>query len=320
MQLNGVQVVDRHNRPTVIQKVALRAFFVNDGEYFDPADISGVTVFKKASNFTPSTVLDGNVISSAITSSIIVMQFGASANDSGAALNPTSYNPNDPASLSGIYRVKKGEYICVLDGTQTQQGKYDFHGSSVNPLVPLIITNSASSVDDYIDCWTLKVSTGSELQTLINDFHLFDDTFFTITQPLLLATKNKLINKHVTLSSIENLKVTTEVTIQNKDIDRSVKNLFKDSAITSATIKIEKVNEDSTTLPATVVVSSFDDTQSSVDVTSDNTMIFNFDTTKLATHPRVADFGGLTGTYRATVKYTLLNETIISPPYYFTVS
>ncbi len=36
MQLNGVTVVDRHNRPTVIQKVDLRAFFINDGEYYDP--------------------------------------------------------------------------------------------------------------------------------------------------------------------------------------------------------------------------------------------------------------------------------------------
>ena len=124
----------------------------------------------------------------------------------------------------------------------------------------------------------------------------------------------------MTLSSIENLKVTTEITIQNKDIDQSVKNIFKDSAITSAMMQIEKVNEDSTTLPATVVVSGFSDTSSIMDITSDNTMSFSFDTTKLATHPRVADFGGLTGTYRAVVKYTLLNETIITPPYYFIVS
>jgi len=114
--------------------------------------------------------------------------------------------------------------------------------------------------------------------------------------------------------------VTTEITIQNKDIDSSVKNIFKDSAITSAMMQIEKVNEDSTTLPATVVVSSFADTQSVMDITSDNTILFRFDTTTLATHPRVADFGGLTGTYRATVKYNLLNESIISPPYYFTIS
>jgi hypothetical protein len=320
MQLNGTAVVDRHNRPTVIQKVALRAFFINDGEYYDPVDISGVTVFQKASNFSPSSVLNGNVIASSVPSSIIVMQFGASANDSGAALDPTSYNPTDPSSLSGIYRVKTGEYICVLDGTQEQQGNYDFYGSAVSPVQNLIITNSASSVTDYIDCWTVSAAVGSNLQTLINDFHLYDDTFFSITQPLLLATRNKLLNKHMTLSSIENLKVTTEITIQNKDIDQSVKNIFKDSAITSAMMQIEKVNEDSTTLPATVVVSGFSDTSSIMDITSDNTMSFSFDTTKLATHPRVADFGGLTGTYRAVVKYTLLNETIISPPYYFTVS
>ena len=313
MQLNGTAVVDRHNRPTVIQKVALRAFFINDGEYFDPTDISGVTVFTKASNFSPSTILDGNLISPTVPASIIKMQFGG-------VQDVTAYNPEDATTLSGIYKVKTGEYICVLDGTQTQQGRYDFHGSSVNPLDALIITNTASSVDDYIDCWTIRVNTGSDLQTLINDFHLFDDTFFTVTQPLLLATRNKLINKHMTLSSIENLKVTTEITIQNKDIDQSVKNIFKDSAITSAMMQIEKVNEDSTTLPATVVVSGYSDTSATVDVTSDNTMVFRFDTTTLATHPRVADFGGLTGNYRATVKYTLLNETIISPPYYFTVS
>ena len=313
MQLNGIAVVDRHNRPTVIQKVALRAFFINDGEYFDPVDISGVTVFQKASNFSPSTVLDGNVISSSIPASIIKMQFGG-------VQDATAYNPEDATTLSGIYKVRTGEYVCVLDGTQNQQGRYDFHGSSVNPLDALIITNTASLVDDYIDCWTVRVSTESDLQTLINDFHLYDDTFFTVTQPLLLATRNKLINKHMTLSSIENLKVTTEITIQNKDIDRSVKNLFKDSAITSAMMQIEKVNEDSTTLPATVVVSGFSDTSSIMDITSDNTMSVRFDTTKLATHPRVADFGGLTGTYRATVRYTLLNETIVSPPYYFTVS
>ncbi len=313
MQLNGTAVVDRHNRPTVIQKVALRAFFINDGEYFDPADISGVTIFTEASNFSPSTILDGNVISSSIPASIIKMQFGG-------VKDATGYNPEDATTLSGIYKVKTGEYICVLDGTQTQQGRYDFHGSSVNPLDALIITNSATSVDNYIDCWTIRVNPESDLQTLINNFRLYDDTFFTVTQPLLLTTRNKLINKHVTLNSIENLKVTTEITIQNKDIDRSVKNIFKDSAITSPMMQIEKVNEDSTSLPATVVVSGYSDTSSTIDVTSDNTMVFRFDTTTLATHPSVADFGGLTGTYRAVVKYTLLNETIISPPYYFTVS
>ena len=317
MQLNGVTVVDRHNRPTVIQKVALRAFFINDGQYYDPYDISGVTIFQKASNFTPSTVLGSdNRISNSVPASIIKMHFTPSGDDDGTAgQDPSGYNPEtDIRATSGVYRVSKGEYMVILDGTQTTSGVYDFHGSS------LTVENTASAVNDYIDCWTIQFAQGSLYQTIINDFHLYDDTFFSITQPLLLASRNKLINRNIVLSSIEDLKVTTEITIQNKDIDQSVKNIFKDSAITNAMMKIEKVNEDSTTLPAHVTVSGFSDTSALIDVTSDNTMILNFDTTNLATHANVADFGGLTGTYRAIVKYTLLNETILSPPYYFTIS
>lgn len=314
MQLNETKLVDRHNRPTVLQKVALRAFFINDGEYYDPADISGVTIFEEASNFTPSTILSGNLISPDVDASTIKMQFGASANDSGAALNPTSYVPADASSLSGIYRVSEGEYVCVLDGTQGLSGAYEFHGSALS------IKNGASAVGGYIDCWTVKFADGSDYQTIINDFRLFNDTFFSVTEPVLLETRNKLINKHIALSSIENLKVTTEITIQNNQIDNSIKNIFKDSAITSGMIQIDKVNEDTTTLPSHVSVSSFNQTSSLVDVTSDNTLVFNFDTTKLATHPNVALFAGLTGTYRLTAKYTLLNETIVTPPYYFTIS
>lgn len=141
----------------------------------------------------------------------------------------------------------------------------------------------------------MKFADGSDYQTIINDFRLFNDTFFSVTEPVLLETRNKLINKHIALSSIENLKVTTEITIQNNQIDNSIKNIFKDSAITSGMIQIDKVNEDTTTLPSHVSVSSFNQTSSLVDVTSDNTLVFNFDTTKLATHPNVALFAGLTG-------------------------
>lgn len=314
MQLNGIDLVDRHNRPTVIQKVALRAFFINDGEYVDPYEISAVTVFEKASNFTPSTVIEGNLISEGISSSIIKMNFAPSSNDGGfPALSATKYN-NTIAAASGIYRIKKGEYVCVLDLTKTTSGIYNLHGSSLE------IENSASSVTDYIDCWTVKLAHGSDYQTFINEFTLYNDTFFTITQPLIFATRNNLVNKHLTLSSIETLKVQTDITIQNRNIDTSIRNIFKDSAITSAMIKIEKVNEDSTTLPATVTVSGFEDTSGLVDITSDNTILLKFDTTKLATHSQVANFGGLTGTYRLIVKYTLLNDTIISKPFYFTIS
>jgi len=31
-------------------------------------------------------------------------------------------------------------------------------------------------------------------------------------------------------------------------------------------------------------------------------------------------FSGITGTYRATLKYSIFDETIITQPYYFTIS
>lgn len=321
MQLNGVSIVDRHNRPTVIQKVAIRSFFINDGEYYDPADISGVTIFKKSANETPNSILDNNVIAGTVDATSILAQFEASSHASaGGACSPEMYNPLDLSSLSGVYRVKKGEYVCILDGTQLQKGTYTFYGSSTPPNTNLVITNKASSVDDYIDVWTLKFNATSDYQSLINQFHLYDDTFFSVTQPVLLTTRNRLVNKHLTLSSIENLKITTNVTIENRDLDTSIKNIFKDSAITSAMVWVEKINEDSMSLPAHVMVSGYSDTSSTVDITGDNTIIWRFDTTTLATHPNVASFGGLTGTYRVTAKYGLLNETIITVPYYFTIS
>ena len=77
MQLNGNLIVDRHNRPNTIQPVALRAFFINDGVYQDPVDISGVTIFKEDSNMPPSSVLgDDGLVASSLASSLMVMHFG----------------------------------------------------------------------------------------------------------------------------------------------------------------------------------------------------------------------------------------------------
>lgn len=315
MQLNSTDLVERQNRPTVLQRVALRAFFINDGAYYDPYDISGVTVFAKSSNLTPSTVVSDNVVASGIASSVILAHFAPSGDDAGfPAQDPSGYNPTtDNASLSGVYRTGVGKYVVVLDGINptNASANYDFYGSSVT------VTNTASAVNDYIDVWTVKFTSTGTYQSLIQNFHLYDDTFFTITEPLIFHTTNRLVNKHLTLDSVDNLKFTTEVTVENQGIDDSIKNIFKDSVITNAQVKIEKINEDTVTLPAHVTVSGYNDTSALTQITSDNTVLLSFDTRNLATHANVAQFGGLTGTYRASLKYTLLDEIVVTPPYYF---
>jgi hypothetical protein len=316
MQLNGNPIVDRHNRPNTLQPVALRAFFVNDGVYQDPVDISGVTIFKEENNFPPSSVLGSDgLISSSLDSDKILMHFGASANDAGAALNPTSYNPDsDVSSLSGIYRTGVGEYVVVLDGSRDVSGDYDFYGSEI------LTTNTASSIGNYIDVWTVQFAEASTYQSIINNFSLYKDKFFAITEPLLLKTTNKLQNKKIVFGSKVDLKISTEVSLENKNISEAVHNIFKDSVVTSAMVDIKKLNE-SPNLGSHVTVSSYSDTSALVDITADNTIILNWDTDDLKTHSATTagTMGSLTGPYAIQVKYTILNQTIVTPLMHFMV-
>lgn len=303
MLVNGYTVYDRHNRPSVLQPVGLRAFFINNGQFQDPYEISSVTVFKLADNTSPSTLLtSANLLDPAIASGAVKMGFTNSAQlVTNVAFNTSNYTPGTTAS--GIYKMSTGEYIVVLNGQVALSGKYE--GTT--------IPNQASTVGDYIDIWTVRWVQNSDWEIFVNDFRLYRDTIFTATEPLLITTTNKLANKHVKLGSKVDLKVATEINIANKNITKSIKNTFEDAAITSAQVQIVKLNDDYT-LPARVTVSSFANTSASVDVTSDNTLVFNWDTNDLYTLPAVTagTFGPLTGTYCVQVKYGILNQTIIS--------
>ena len=309
MQINNVSVVERYNRPGVIQRVALRSFFVNDGQYQDPYEISSVSIFKLTSNTSPNTILDSeNLVSPNLASSVILMNFANSATlTSNQAFNTSNYT----TGASGIYKISPGQYAVVLDGISPQSGVYN----------GVVIPNQASTVTDYIDVWSVKMAAASKYAVYINQFKLHDDTLFSITQPLLLTTQNKLRNKHVKLGSKVDLTVGTEFNLGNKDIDSSIKNIFKDSVIVDPSIQIVKLNDDYT-LPARVTVSSFADTSAFTQTTSDNTLIFNWDTASLYTLPSVMNgtFGPLTGAYQVQVKYSVLNQTIFSDYMNFIIS
>jgi len=312
MQLNNISLNDRNNRPTVLSKVGLRATFINDGIFQDPFDISGVTILKRSDNLTPNTIFDHNIITSSLTPDQILMHY--------TGVKPEINYRGDSSDVSSIYKIKNGDYVCVIDGiaNETASGIYDFYGSS------LLIPQSVNAVGEYIDVWTVKLTEGSNYVSIVNNFELFDDTFVVLTEPVSFQVYTKLINKNLRLGSIENLKFTSYITIDNRDIDNSIKNIFKESTVLSnIKIKVEKINEDTTTLPSKVTVVDFVEDGASTPglrLTSDNTILYRFDTTELSSHPDIADFGGITGTYKATLKYTVFDETIISPPYYFTIS
>lgn len=315
MQLNNTVIVDRGNRPNVSQRVGLRVFFINDGAYVDPFEISSVQLFKQSETLSPKTVLDSENLVSATP----LMTFGASGQTetSHANFNPENYVPG--TTTSGIYRVGTGDYVVVLDQTLALSG-FDTNTQTQ------VAASSLSAVDDYVDLWTVKLNSASKYQVISNHFELYEDTFFAFTEPLILTTSNKLMNTKVRLGEKVDLKVTTEATAQNQGMTDTLQDIFKDSVITSATMEIKKVNQDHN-FDGPFTVSSFSESAATastqpVTITKDNTIIMNWDTTQISGLSSFTNgtFGSLTGTYSVQVKYTLLNQTIISPLYYLTVS
>jgi len=320
MQLNGTSLVDRYARPSVGNKVALRTFFLNNGQLIDPYDISACTVFARVSSFSPSALIGDDGLIDSDYSSVVLMNFGVSGFDipgnphngvdgrvtsqNLAWVDPSSYSPGPQAS--GIYRTDVGDYVAVLDGEVALSGAFDQKG------VAFEVKNGASSVQEYIDVWTVKLFQESEYQVFVNRFSLTDDTFTTITEPLIVNSSEQLKTKHVKIGEIIDMVVSTEFTIVNRSIPESVRNTLVNYPINTVLVQIQKVNEDNVNQPAREIIQDFAATN--VTVGPDNTILYNLNTNNLA--PTT----GVPGNYIITVRYNLLNQTFQSSPLYFTVS
>jgi hypothetical protein len=344
MQLNNIRVIDRHQRPNVLNKVLLRSFFINDGAMQDPYQVSSVNIYALPIGTSPSSVLNSdNLIS---VNSAAESKMGFQPSSDGIVLDASGYptpqfSPakytgaladfpgidefgylewadSQPCSgVSGVYRISEGEYGVILDGIINLSGVSMVLGLDP-PDIYGNLANTASAATTYIDVWTVKLTQNSPWTTIINPFELFTDTFYTVTEPPLLSTQHKLMNSRVKLGSKIQLKVALDITVQNRNIDSSIKNLFKSAAIINPTFKVMKVDQQADSYPSRVTVIDFDDLQD-VDVTADNTLILLFDTkAELQTSPP-SDLATPVGTYAVEVEYSLLRETIRSPLMYFTV-
>ena len=308
MQINNTAVTTRHARPGVLEKVALEVYFVQNGTLFDPYAISGVGIFALSSNGSPSAVLGSDgLIASNVTP---LMWFtNSSTLVSNAIFNASNYTPGTTAS--GIQKNATGRFSVVLDGTNALSSL--FNGSA--------LANSASTVGDYVDVWQVKFTSAGGWNVVVNDFHLFNDNFFTVTQPLLLTVRNTLNPKEIRIGSKVDLKIISDITVANRDIDSALKNVFRSAVIQDPQFKIIKLNTGISQLPAHVTVSSYSNTSALIDITSDNTMILNFDTNQLFTHSELlaGNFGSVTGTYGLQAKFTVLTQTFVSNILYFEI-
>lgn len=257
----------------------------------------------------PSSVVEpGGEIDSSVTS-LVKMHFANTVNANDSRTDSSSFDVSNytqgAQNASGIYRLAEGQYAVILD-KNVLSATFNLSGASS-------ILNTVSGVGDYLDVWTVKHVNGSNLTTIINDFTLTEDKFFGVTEPLLFRVNTQLENTQIVLGSKVDLKFTNDFTLENTNIDRSIVNLFKESLVVNPQIEIYKRNDDRN-LPSRVTVSSYAETSGTSDLTSANTVVFNLDTTALASHPRMLDgtLGSQTGVYVARLKFQALNQTIVS--------
>jgi hypothetical protein len=326
MQLNSYPLVDRYNRPGVNSPVAIRTQFINNGQLFDPYDVSACTIFNKYANTSPSSVLDSatQIIKTGLPVSPasqlgVLMNFEISGGgdadihdgDDGRVTSERltdedwfpEYTPGNQAS--GIFRIKEGDYVCVLDGTRDLEGGFNLnYGFEKGPGVE----NGASSVAEYIDVWTVRLNAASEYQTFINSFSLYNDTFLALTEELLLTASNKLHTKYINLgpnSVTKDLVITTDLTIQNKNLTDEVKNIIQDYGIQNPEIDIWYIDNGRAVPSSTVVDTENED----IRVTGDNTIVY----------PLTLDSTAARGTYIVQVYYEFLTQKLQSQPMYFVV-
>lgn len=308
MRLNETDVVERHNRPGVMSKTLLRCDFISNGSYRDPYEISSVSLFSKAQNISPSSVLDTStqLIASGSYESVKYRW----TLESGQLVDASTFV--DIEDVPYIIKFSTGRYGVLLDG----ENRLNALTQSTDALGN-VISNEASSAGKYIDVWTVKMTDDSDYQVFINDLELFSDGFIAVTEPIMVNTKTKLVPNKVRLGEKVDLKVFIDIALMNRNIDDSIKNMFSQSVVDSPEFIIRKHNEDSN-LPSRVVVATGAVTGPEIRTTSDNTMIYRFDTSVL-TNGSIPDLGAGTGTYSVEAKYNILGETIVSPLMYFTV-
>jgi hypothetical protein len=243
------------------------------------------------------------------------MNFANSASlTSNQSFNVSNYT-GQVSSTSGVFKTGTGKYIVILDGVIPSSGVIKFDG--MNEVIP----NRVSSTGDYIDVWTVTMVEGSLPQTVVNDFTLRKGGFTVTTEPLMIKAKSRLVNNKVTLGSKVDIKIATDIHVENTLIDSSIKNLLRENVITSASLEIQKLNE-AANLPSRVTVSSFADTSGLVTISGDNVVILSWDTNQLPSHAQLVagNFGSIQGVYAIRAKYTIFGETIITDPMYLSLA
>ena len=285
---NGYSVVKRYNRPSILLRTQLEMFFTNNGTYFDPDDISACYILPDTgtTNGSPDIYINrtaSDVGTSAYgklndvgLSAVVATYIGSGV--------PSDYEPDEALGTSLIYKVDQGKYSIIADGTFFPE--YSSLG----------ISNGT-----YFDAWLVRDFSATEASAgyklYWNKFTVFNDRVVTFTEPYQITSKSKLSQKYVELSSIVTLRVTTDTFVANRNMSRDLKEIFRDSVLTGAEIRIRKRNPYTSGEISTIQ----DWTSDSIDISSDDTILYTWNTSSLEK-----------GDYIVEVKYQVLEQTFYS--------
>tara|TARA_R110000765_G_scaffold331021_1_gene421816 strand:+ start:10060 stop:11010 length:951 start_codon:yes stop_codon:yes gene_type:complete len=307
--INNIEVLRRHQRPSESSKLLLDFYLIKDGAYADPYQVCSVHIFPNTTNgdadgfldLTPGSSQYGLVSATAPS----LFEYRNVGSDSVLVVDPTNAKFNESNygggvnDSSGIHKLGTGHFATVL----TPGAFYADYDTALGN----VSGNGASGSGKFMDIWTIVDSVGSTARTYINQFQLHSDGTFAVTEKITVTPSTKLQQKYVQLGTQANLVVKTDFSYDSPNMTGDVENLLQGALIGSASASIVKINDDLRGAAVTHITGTAVDSFTTVDVEvlSDDTILYFFDTTKVAV---------TAGNYELRVKYTVLGETFVSPP------
>jgi hypothetical protein len=280
---NNIPVTPRFNRPSPTGKTLLEFQYLKGGVYTDPYEIVSVHIFQDTNLGDPSNWIDR--VADSATYGLIADSLQVSA----VALFTTQVSSTVYVPLrSEIYQSGVGKFGVVLE-----EGMAWTDASSVSR------TFTDAPAAKYWDIWTVRDVVGGALTTYIHQFELFFDSIISLTEPLMVTTSQKLVQKYINKNSKTDLHITSSHTVTNSNITPEVKNIFNNTILNNAAIRIIKLKDDTSTGAPYEEVLAW--TSTGVAVNSDDTIIYNWDTATQAV-----------GTYELQVSSTFLDQNVMS--------
>ena len=323
---NGVTVISRGNRPSPIIPAKLDFHNYVAGAPSNPFQVCSVHIFPNTTfgtadsyvNRTPGDA-DFGLVSSTATNMVfhnykrnsVGVPVGFDANISAMPVE-SNYVGDLRLAASSIFKhdTTPGHFSVIL------QPSGQYFGISAAPPFANRYTNSASSTGGYIDIWTIVQDVGSRAQIYVNTLSMQTANVFGVSEPLQVTTSNKLVQRYVELGSKKRLQIHTEIVVDSEPIKQDLRNLIETgSLISNPQISIVKLNE-SPVLTSRVQITGVGGIggfqSSDVQLDSQGTISYVWDTTNITPFYEDENLGGGTGVYEITVRYDVVGETIIS--------